>query len=769
MTATTDSLFNVSLSVTEEHDDLRRAVSRWADTHCPPAVPRAALEAAPGELGGVWKELADQGWLGLHVAEEHGGQGFGLLELAVVLEELGAALAPGPLLPTVVVAAVLERAGTEDACGALLPGLADGSTPAAVYLGDEALEVGRHDDDGSLVVRGSLRPVLGASTARLVLAPLAPGGWCLLDAEEDSIDIGSLPAMDATRPLGVLTVEDVAVPASRVLGADSARGARGEEARASLVRDLATVLASAECVGGARWCLATASEYAKARVQFGRPIGQFQAVKHKLADMLAGVEQAAAAAWDAARAWEETADDDTPGPTTGTADADVGDERRLAAATAGAIAPEVFTTCAKDCVQILGGIGFTWEHDAQLYLKRATATRLLLGGTAQRNRDVAHLALSGARRNLFADLPAEADRVRTDVGPLVAAAARLTGAERRRFLVDSGLLVAHWPAPWGRDASPLEQIVLEEQLSAAGVERPTLGIAAWALPTLIEHGTTEQQERWVRPTLLGAASWCQLFSEPGAGSDLASLRTRAERVQGGWRLEGQKVWTSLAQSADWAMCLARSDPDAPKHDGITYFIVDMRSDGIDVRPLRELTGASMFNEVFLNGVFVPDDCVVGRPGAGWGIARTTLANERVSMSSGAAFGIGVESVLRQLGRLGDAISPGEFDRTGALLAEAQSIRLLAHRATLRSLSGMDQGAGAAVRKLVGAEHEQRVQELGLSLCGAEGAVAEGGAGRWELGFLSTRCLTIAGGTSEVQRNVMAERVLGQPRDPEPGT
>ena len=208
----------------------------------------------------------------------------------------------------------------------------------------------------------------------------------------------------------------------------------------------------------------------------------------------------------------------------------------------------------------------------------------------------------------------------------------------------------HWPAPWGRGASPLEQLVIDEELAAAGVPRPHLAVGAWALPTLIAHGTAEQQERWVRPTLLGQLNWCQLFSEPGAGSDLAALSTRAERVEGGWVLNGQKVWTSLAQTADFGICLARTDPDAPKHAGITYFIVDMHAEGIDIRPLRELTGAAMFNEVFFNDVFVPDDAVVGAPGDGWRIGRTTLANERVSMSSGASFGNGVESLIRTVAR-----------------------------------------------------------------------------------------------------------------------
>jgi len=742
------------IAVAEEHEDLRRTVRRWLETHCPPAVPRAALEAPATELPGVWKELAEQGWLGLHLDESEGGQGFGLVETAVVLEELGRALVPGPVLTTLVVSAVVARAGTPATREALLPGLADGTTPGAVHLGAGELEVVASGGDGSVVVRGTLRPVPGAPTARLVLAPVSGGQWCVLDVEADGVAVEPIEALDATRPLGVVTVERAEIPVERRLGALDA----------ATVRDLALVLASAECAGGSDWCLGTASEYAKVRVQFGRPIGQFQAIKHKLADMLVVVEQSAASAWDAALAWAT----EMPAATGEAEHAERG-ERALAAAVAGTLALDGFCTCAKQCVQVLGGIGFTWEHDAHLYLKRAVATRQLLAGPGSMAERVATLALGGVRRSLTADLPPEAESVRDEIRPLVAEAAALAGTEQRRYLVESGLLVPHWPRPWGRGASALEQLVIDEQLGAAGVRRPNLGVGAWALPTIAAHGTPAQQERWVGPTLRGELSWCQLFSEPGAGSDLAGLATRAERVDGGWRLNGQKVWTSMAQVADWGICMARSDPSVPKHEGITYFIVDMKSPGIEIRPLRELTGAAMFNEVFLTDVVVPDDCVIGRPGQGWEVGRTTLANERVSMSSGSTFGAGAESVLRRLGRLGDDDPPGARVALGELLAEAQSIRLMGHRAGLRSLSGLDPGAGASVRKLLGAEHEQRVQEMGLSLYGAEGATVDGSAARWSQGFLATRCLTIAGGTSEVQRNVIAERLLGQPRDPEPGS
>ncbi|HEX3980390.1 MAG TPA: acyl-CoA dehydrogenase family protein, partial [Acidimicrobiales bacterium] len=479
-----------------------------------------------------------------------------------------------------------------------------------------------------------------------------------------------------------------------------------------------------------------------------------QAVKHRLADMAVRVEQMTAVAWDAAVAVSMGADDP--------------DGVELATATAGALALDGYVRSAQECLQLLGGIGFTWEHDLHLHLKRAHADQQLVGETDEFCRQVAAVAGRGVRRELTADLPDEAEQARADLALLMAEVEGTPEAERRAALVDAGLVVPHWPRPWGRDAGAVEQVVIDELLAEVGIVRPHIGISAWALPVIIATGTEDQCRRWVRPSLLGELAWCQLFSEPGAGSDLASLSTRAVRTEGGWLLTGQKVWTSMAQQADWGICLARTDPSVPKHEGITFFIVDMRSDGLDIRPLREMTGASLFNEVFLDQVFVPDDCVIGEVNHGWAGARMTLANERVSMSSGSTYGIGVESLLRLAHRRSDTISPGSVVRLGALLAEAQSLRLMTHRATLLALAGSDPGPGAGLRKLLGAEHEQRVQVLGLSLLGPEGATTEGRSERWIQGLLFTRCLTIAGGTSEVQRNVIAERILGLPRDPEPG-
>jgi 3-oxochol-4-en-24-oyl-CoA dehydrogenase len=744
----------VPIAVSEDHEELRRGVRRWAERHCPSEVPRVHLDGEDDSLPTVWSDLAGQGWLGIHVPEDLGGQGFGILELAVVLEELGRALMPGPFLPTVLAAALLAGGSDPALAKAVVPGMVDGSTPACVAVGSagpglvEALVSG----DGSITVSGEWPEVLGAGVASLFVVPVIDSrgspAWCVVHLTTDGVPAPGVTlvphrSLDPTRRSASVVLDAVPVPADRIL-----RGV--EEAE---VGDLLFALAAAELAGSARWCLEVATEHARSRVQFGRPIGQFQGVKHKLADLLCRVEQMTATAWDAALAL----------------DGDDSVQAHLSAAAAGALAAEGGVQAAKDAIQVLGGMGFTWEHDAHLHLRRAATLRQLLGGPGPLRESVARQALAGSRRALGVDLPPEiADGLREELAPVVAeVAATADVPERRRMLGESLLLFPHWPEPYGRAAGPVEQLVIDELLAEAKLSRPPAHVAAWALPTFIAHGTPEQQERWILPTLRGEILWCQLFSEPGAGSDLAALSTRATRVDGGWRLDGQKVWTSVAARADLGICLARTDPDAPKHEGITYFVVDMHSPGIEVRPLREITGDALFNEVFLDGVFVPDDCVVGPVDGGWRLARTTLANERVSLASSSAFGGALESILQMVDAGDREPSAAVLDHLGRLLVEAQSLALLGNRATLRSVSGLEPGPESSIRKLLGAELDQQIADFGLEQCGPAGVYEEGPAQQWARSFLHTLCLTIAGGTSEVQRNVIGERLLGLPRDPDP--
>jgi 3-oxochol-4-en-24-oyl-CoA dehydrogenase len=292
-------------------------------------------------------------------------------------------------------------------------------------------------------------------------------------------------------------------------------------------------------------------------------------------------------------------------------------------------------------------------------------------------------------------------------------------------------------------------------LDRVGVVRPDLIIGWWAVPTILEHGTPEQIERFAMPTLRGELNWCQLFSEPGAGSDLAALRTSATKVEGGWKLQGQKVWTSKAQESDWGICLARTNPDAPKHRGISYFVVDMRSPGVDIRPLLEIIGEPRFNEVFLDDVFVPDDCLVGAIDDGWKLANTTLANERIAIGGGSLLDKSIEELVEAT-PVDDAIAN---DKLGSLIADSTVGSLLDLRTAIRSLEGQDPGPESSVRKLLGVQQRQGIAEFAFEVAGAEGVLDDGPAKE----FLVTRCLSIAGGTTQILLTVAAERLLGLPR------
>ncbi|QES05857.1 acyl-CoA dehydrogenase [Streptomyces venezuelae] len=734
----------MGIAITHEQRELARSVRGWLSRAVPPEEVRKHLDVPDTATGrpGYWDAAAEQGLLGLHLPEGYGGGGGDLLDLAVVVEEAARALLPGPYLPSVLAAELLHRSGH----GALATALAHGERIGAVAFsaGTDAGagEAGIRTPPAPLVavqavggwrVDGVAPPVLGGAQADLVLlrAATADGSvWLAVDA--DGLAVRPHESADPTRPTAEITARGLHVPAARELALDTA-----------LVHDLAAVLLAADACGTAARAVETAAEHARTREQFGRPIGQFQGVKHLCADMLVRLEQARALTWDAARARDDEA-------------------RSLTAALAAATALDTAYTCAKDCIQILGGTGFTWEHDAHLLLRRAVVARQLLGSGDRHRLAALRHAADGVRRGLRLDLPPEADAYRREAREAVAPAAGLDPAAARRVLAPTGYAAPHLPEPYGLGAGPLQQLAVQRELDEAGIGVSGLGIATWVVPSLLAHSTAAQQDEHLGPTLRGERLWCQLFSEPGAGSDLASLRTRAERTEDGrWRINGQKVWTSAAQWAHYGILLARTDPAAPKHKGLTYFLVDMRNTpGIDIRPLKEITGESLFNEVWFDDAILPADAVVGEVDDGWRVARNTLGNERVHMADQVAFDTGLEALIGRAGQQDASVRV----RIGGLLAEAHALACIGLRTTLLQVSGLEPGAGASVRKLVQTLHQQKLAELTLELLGPDGAVREGPGERAVHGLLMSRCLTIAGGTTQVQLNVVAERLLGLPRD-----
>jgi alkylation response protein AidB-like acyl-CoA dehydrogenase len=713
-----------ALAITEEHTDLAASTFGQLDRLNSRAAARSTLEKGSAHPSEIWSAGKDLGWNGLAIAEEHGGSGFGLSELAVVLEAQGRELSPGPFLPSVSAAVVIARCASDSLRAQLLPGFADGSTVGAVALSGN-VTVG-----SDLVVTGESPAVLGAPDAD-VLVIAAGEDVAIVDAKADGVTITALESLDTTRSVGSVALRGVSVSQDRVL--------RGAARKACTVF---RILASAEAVGVSWAALDMAVEYAKVREQFGRTIGTFQAVKHHAANMLVNAEETTAATWDAARA------DDL-------------DSAWFPAAVAAAHAIRTQIFNAQYNIQLHGGIAYTWEHDAHLYLRRARTLAALMEEAGDPLLDVVEGQRSGQAHGASFTLPTEAETYRSQAREAVAHLQSLPEDKQRDYLVDSGYLVPHWPKPWGRAADVLEQLVIEEEF--AGVERPDMGITGWVALTIAQAGTDDQRERWVEPVLRGKVMWCQLFSEPGAGSDAAAVRTAAKKVDGGWRVTGQKVWTSLAQYCQWGLATVRTDPDAPKHAGVTMMAIDMKAPGVTVNPLRGITGDSHFNEVFFDDVFVPDEDVVGDVNKGWLVARATLGNERISIGggSGGAVGFSPEHLVKLL----DA-SPAAANyvrRAGECIAETHTLRLLNLRRASRAIAGAEPGPEGNVTKLLVAEAGQRITELGMELSGS--AAVTGQAPKLLRSYLGNRAMTIAGGTSEITRNTIAERILGLPRDP----
>ncbi len=703
-------------TITDEQFAARELVRDWAAGSGATAVVRDIEQGEPKAWQSVFEGLAGLGLFGVAVPEHFGGAGGSIGDLCAMVEEAAKALVPGPVATTALATLVVDDPQ-------LRAGLVSGERTVGVALRSEV-----DFDDATSRASGTVARVLGASGIvrdGLLLVP-AGGKWLLIEAGDDGVAIESLQATDFSRPLARVVL--TSAPATVL------------EVATDRIPDLAATVLSAEAAGISRWALDTAVAYAKVREQFGKPIGSFQAIKHLCAEMLCRAEQAAVAAADAAVA---------------AGDSD-GRQLSIAAAIAASIGIEAAKANLKDCIQVLGGIGITWEHDAHLYLRRAYGIGQFLGGSPRWLRRTAELTQAGVRRRLSIDL-SEVAELRPQIAEAIAAVAALPDDKRQVALAEAGLLAPHWPAPYGRGAGPAEQLLIDQEMSSAGVVRPDLVIGWWAAPTILEHGTPEQVERFVPATMRGEVFWCQLFSEPGAGSDLASLRTKAIRVDGGWELTGQKVWTSSAHKAQWGVCLARTDPDAPKHQGITYFLIDMSSPGILIRPLREITGDALFNEVFLDGVFVPDEMVVGDVNDGWRLARTTLANERIAMAAGTALGNPMEELLAAVAEM--ELDVAQQDRLARLIITTQAGSLLDQRIAQLAVGGQDPGAESSVRKLIGVRYRQALAEYRMDLDDGAGVVED----KIVHDFLNTRCLTIAGGTEQILLTVAAERLLGLPR------
>lgn len=740
----------MTLGLSPEQQELSDAVGQFAGRHAPISATRDSFDdLAAGRRPEWWDALVGNGFHAVHLPESLGGQGGRLIDAACVLEAAGKALLPGPLLPTVAAGAVALLAEPSPAAEALLRDLAAGRI-AAVVLPDDADFTARAAD-GGWSVTGASEVTAGVCAARTILVAARTEDdaviWVVVDTEKPTATTEPINGTDLVSDVGILRLDGYPAARPEVL-----TGIDPDRARCVTLGLLATATA-----GIVQWCVAAVTAHLRIREQFGKVIGTFQALQHNAAMLLVNCELATAAAWDAVRAADEPID-----------------QHRMAAAAAAVIAIAPVPDLVLDALTMFGAIGFTWEHDLHLYWRRAISLAASIGPVNRWARRLGQLTCT-QQRDTSVDLGDAESQFRCWVAETLDAATQLrndtpaphgdypdqASGPLRTLLADAGLIAPHWPAPWGVDAGPLKQLIIDEEFAKRpGLIRPSLNIAEWILPSVLAAASKDLQEKLIPPTQRGEIHWCQLFSEPGAGSDLASLTTRATKVDGGWRINGHKIWTSLAQYADLGALLARTDPEAGKHRGIGYFILDMRSPGIEIQPIKTATGLAHFNEVFLNDVFVPDEMLLGAPTDGWNLAIATMAEERTAISGYVKFDRA--AALRRL-----AAEPGP-DRDDALRALGEldaytnAIKALGVRETIRLLDGQASGPASSIAKVAMNELLRRTFEATLRLTGRAAMVADADPDLVER-YLHLPAELIGGGTREIQLNIIAQMILGLPR------
>jgi alkylation response protein AidB-like acyl-CoA dehydrogenase len=746
---------------TDDESALATEVARLLERSASREDLKAAVQPTSVVHDVAWKQLATQlGAAGLAVPEAIGGAGADLGALAVVAEQIGKACAAVPFLSTALATSALSAVGETTR----LPAIAAGETAAtlAAPLDGAKVTVAATASADAWTLSGSVT-ALDAATADLLLVIARTGeGVGLFAVEAAGVPRTPLNTLDLGRPQA--RVEFSATPA-RLIAADGSPALR-------TARQVARLLLAAEHLGIADWCVATAVEYAKTREQFGVKIGSFQAVKHLCAEMFFATE--------VARALLVSAVDLCRG--------EVKAPGRTVLNAAAVACAEAAVAASQGAVQVLAGIGFTWEHDAHLYFRRARANAVLAGSTAATKDSLAELLLAGKgiaepAPAMTAEIAAFGERARAFFATHAHARGRdadehahvAAARAYRATLADAGLAGITVPTEYGGQGLSIAHDTAFA-LAARGkhVFEDVCGIGTgMCVPVLLTLGTEEQKRAYIAPLLRGEQIWCQLFSEPGAGSDVASLRTKAVRdgadPDADWLLTGQKVWTTYAHHADYGLVLARTDSDAPKHKGITMFVLDMKAPGITPRPLRQMTGDAEFNEVFLDEVRVPNSAIVGELHGGWTAALVMLMNERVqigrdplSMSPPVNF-----AMLRDL--INDR-GLGEDHGARAKLSEVfvleRGLQLLGHKVAATLKPGQDPGPFASLSKMGAAHLARFTTQAAFDLGGAAAAAWDGtdpGAGVWAYSMLAAPALGIAGGTDQIQRSIIAERVLGLPK------
>ncbi|MGP4056894.1 acyl-CoA dehydrogenase [Mycobacterium sp. 4D054] len=739
----------MTIGLTPEQEQLGAAVAQFAARHAPVDKTRESFEAlAAGELPPWWEQFVGNGFHAVHLPEEVGGQGGTLTDTACVIEAAAAALLPGPVLATVSTSAVALLADDTPARQALIGALADGASGAVILAGDNGFRA--VPGANGWRIDGRSTPIAGACAARILLVSADTGegtAWFAIDPAGPGVSVESRVATDRTVDVGVVRLDGHRCTDDAALsGIDDVRA-----------RCVTVALAAAAASGVLRWCVQAVTDHLRTREQFGRPIGTFQALQHQAAMLLVNSELASSAAWDAVRSASED-------PA----------QHRIAAWGSALMAVTPAPELALDALTMFGAIGYTWEHDLHLYWRKATSLAASIGPSGRYAESLGELTRTHGRdvsvklgdvdlefRRGVAAVLDEARTLRNDRPGRQGDYENLATGPQRTLLAEAGLIAPHWPRPWGVEATQLQLLIIDEEFAKRpDLVRPSLGISEWILPTLISSAPEHIQERFIPPTQRGELGWCQLFSEPGAGSDLASLTTRATKVDGGWRINGHKIWTSSAHTADFGALLARTDPDVAKHRGIGYFIVDMNSEGVDLQPIRQATGESHFNEVFLADVFVPDEMLLGEPTDGWNLAIATMAQERVAISGYVNFDRA--SILRALAAEERADRSRVLAALGEADAYANAIKVLALREVMRLLDGQAAGPASSIAKVAMNVMLRRIFKATLELA-APAALVEDSEPAIVEPYFHLPAELIGGGTKEIQLNIIAQMILGLPR------
>lgn len=747
------------------------------------------METETGFDEALWVRIGQEmGWCGTHIPESYGGLGLGWIELALILEETGRRLPCVPFYSTVALAstALLECAG--DAGKALwLPQIAAGECSATLAFGDKGIdwdETGvtaraQREGDGWRL-EGTYRHVPEGAHVDLLLLParLDDGELALFAVPGDAAGVSrrNHAVIDGTRRVAEVRLDDARVPAAALL-------AEGHALRERMARTaaLAAIALATEQLGGAQQCLDLVLAYASERVQFGRTIDRYQAVKHRCAEMMVRIEATRSALAGAVRLI--ALQPDTP-------------TLQREAASVKAFASDTYRYCSGEAIQLHGGVGFTWEYDPHLYFKRAQASSQWLGSASVLRERVAGAlfeAPSGEEPSAQPPSGSDEEAFRTEVrrwmaehlcGKFEVLRHRGGAGDEEAYpelrkeweleLARGGWTCVGWPKEvGGRGLSIAQQIVFHEEYARAGGPGHLSHLSETLLgPTLIAYGTPEQKQRFLPGIVAGTDYWCQGYSEPGAGSDLANVQTRARQdpETGDWIVDGQKVWTSLAHECQYIFVVARCEPGSKLHKGLIFLLMDLRQPGVDVRPIRQITGTCEFNEVFFDGARCPAANVVGAPGEGWKIAMALLGFERGLSWIGMQqhFEHQLHLVIKAARQTGADRDPALRERIGRAW---MGLKVM-HYITLRTLAGGSDGSLSRegyIVKYYWSNWHRDLGELAMDVLGVEGDIQVDDFSRTRLQqvWLFSRSDTIVAGTNEIQLNIIAERALGMPKEPRP--